>query len=368
MATLAAVALKRVLGTTSSASALKVGRHFSELASVLGASCRAFAASSETSLPSSTRGTVYYQSDSVPTSLLSTGLVGTRRDLLGSDAEFFGTDPRAHEVEILNGRGMNVTLDKNGFSLVPHAWRHIDYYNNDEVVNQYYRECEALLCHTLGASKALAFDHNLRAKSKKLAGEQLKGGSAVQEPLLTYGIHNDYTATSAPSRIRQLTEPPRENDTLRSRGGPGIDPSEVDRLLAGRWMFVNVWRNITEHPVERFPLAACDAASVDLKDLVVFEIRYADRVGENYFARYSSNHRWFYFPRITRDEVILLKCWDSRGQDFIDPKVRLAAMGQEAPTVVPATFALHTAFNDVATRSDAPDRESIEVRLMVFFD
>ena len=34
----------------------------------------------------------------MPTSLLSTGRVGTQRDLLGSDGEFFGTDPVALEA------------------------------------------------------------------------------------------------------------------------------------------------------------------------------------------------------------------------------------------------------------------------------
>ena len=32
------------------------------------------------------------------------------------------------------------------------------------------------------------------------------------------------------------------------------------------------------------PLALCDAQTVEPDDLVVFEIHYADRVGENYFA------------------------------------------------------------------------------------
>ena len=56
----------------------------------------------------------------------------------------------------------------------------------------------------------------------------------------------------------------------------------------------------------------CDAASVSTDDLVTFEIRYADRVGENYMVRHASGQRWSYFPRLTRDEAVLIKCWDSR--------------------------------------------------------
>jgi len=50
--------------------------------------------------------------------------------------------------------------------------------------------------------------------------------------------------------------------------------------------------------------------------LIVFEIKYADRTGENYFAVHRPRHRWWHFPGLTRNEPLLLKCWDSRGADF----------------------------------------------------
>mmetsp|Transcript_1141 Transcript_1141/g.2188 ORF Transcript_1141/g.2188 Transcript_1141/m.2188 type:complete len:331 (-) Transcript_1141:13-1005(-) len=305
-----------------------------------------------------TKGRLYFQSDQVPRSILSTGRVGTNRDLLGSDGEFFGTDPIALEVDISNGRGKQLNLDENGFCLLPHEWAHVDYYDNQQVIGKYYAECEDIVQRATGASRALAFDHNIRAKQRKKAGESLRGGSAVQEPLVTYGVHNDYTVTSAAQRIRQMAKPPSKNDTRKADGSSLLDEDEVETLLQKRWLFVNVWRNIAETPVESFPLAACDARSLDVDDLIVFEIRYADRTGENYFARYSSHQRWFYFPRMEKDEVMLLKCWDSRGKDFV-PKD-----AQESP--VPATFSLHGSFEEVASPPDAKDRESIEVRLVAF--
>ena len=74
----------------------------------------------------STRALMHYQSDHVPRSLTSTGRVGTRRDLAGSDAEFFGVDPAPTRVDIEDGRGAGFTLDANGFCLVGHASEHID--------------------------------------------------------------------------------------------------------------------------------------------------------------------------------------------------------------------------------------------------
>ena len=229
--------------------------------------------------------------------------------------------------------------------------------------------------HT-GATRVLAFDHNVRAKRRKQAASRLSGAgaNAVQEPLVTYGVHNDYTLTSAPRRIEQLAGGPRgANDTLRARGdgGGALQADELAGLLRGRWCFFNVWRNIAERaPVASFPLAMCDAASVRRDDLVVFEIRYADRVGENYFLRHDAQQAWWYYPSLTRDEAVLIKCWDSRGADFLG--MLEAARGlpprADVDAAVPATFSLHSAFEDPASPADAPDRESIEVRLVAFYD
>jgi hypothetical protein len=62
---------------------------------------------------------------------------------------------------------------------------------------------------------------------------------------------------------------------------------------------------------------------------------------------YSPDHRWFYFPEMTPDEAILLKCYDSA----TDGRTR---------------FGPHTAFVDPTTPADAPPRESIELRTLVF--
>ena len=47
--------------------------------------------------------------------------------------------------------------------------------------------------------------------------------------------------------------------------------------------------------------------------------------------------------RMEKDEVMLLKCWDSRGVDFLQYS---EADGPKEP--VPATFSLHGSFEDLA--------------------
>merc|ERR1711862_561294 len=105
-----------------------------------------------------------------------------------------------------------------------------------------------------------------------------------------------------------------------------------------------------------------DGATVPVEDLVVFEIRYADRVGENYFSRHSDSHKWYY-PKMTWDEAAFPKVWDSRGRGFCD---RMPGAPFPESEKVPVTFSLHSAFEDPATPAGAPDRESMEVRTIVF--
>jgi hypothetical protein len=87
------------------------------------------------------------------------------------------------------------------------------------------------------------------------------------------------------------------------------------------------------------------------------------------FAAHRPEHAWWYFPQLTRDEAVLIKCWDSRGADFrgkLEAARGLPPLGEAEPSVR-ATFSLHSGFEDPATPEGAPDRESIEVRCVAFF-
>jgi hypothetical protein len=110
-----------------------------------------------------------------------------------------------------------------------------------------------------------------------------------------------------------------------------------------------VWRNISHDPIETTPLGFVDAESIAPRDLAVCDLVYADRTGEIYQGVYNADHQWHYFPAMTRDEAILIKCYDSEK----DGRAR---------------FSLHSAFDDPTSPADAKPRESIEVRAFAFFD
>ncbi len=227
-------------------------------------------------------------------------------------------------VEIRNGRPLaaGLSLDANGFVLVEHRTAVADFFDPDELRVVYYPEVEGLVQAVSGAARVVVFDHTLRS------GDQAeREARLVREPVLS--VHNDYTEWSGPQRLREIL------------------PDEAAELLAHRFAIIQVWRAINR-PIEANPLAIADARSLAASDLIAAERRYPHRVGETYQVRYNPAHRWFYFPRMQRDEALVFKVYDS------------ARDGR-------ARFTAHTSFADPATPADAPPRQSIEARTFAFF-
>lgn len=232
-------------------------------------------------------------------------------------------------LPIHNARAIaqDLSLDREGAALVVRPTAVQDFYNEAEVRQVYYPEAERLLAEVTGATQALVFDHNVRNLDRAQ-----QGTSNAKEPVKR--VHNDFTAKSGYSRAHA---------ELVARG-----IENPDAVLQQRFAIVNVWRPIAA-PVQASPLALCDAQTIAPTDLVAGDLVYRDRIGETYAITYSPLHRWFYFPQMQRDEVVLIKCFDS------------ATDGR-------ARFAAHTAFDDPTTPANAPARESIELRSLIFYN
>ena len=317
-------------------------------------------------------GSFQYLKDSVAHSLYRNGKVLARRDKDGSDAGKEGMDLEARSMRVRDARRCELTsrrtLDQNGFEMLAHplAAMDLDFLNNEHVVRTYYPQCAELVREVTGANLVTAFDHNIRSAAGKQSKRRIQGGQQVQGP--AHVVHGDYTLTSAPQRLRDLAKSPGANDTfypfLPDRQSL-LDVEVVERLIAdGRFAIINVWRNITQDPVARNPLALCDATSVRPENLVVVEIHYHDRIGENYFAKHADYHQWYFYPGMTRDEVLLIKQWDSSGEFANSNGTHGDALASDSP----CTFSFHSAFEDPATPINAPERWSIEVRCAVLYD
>jgi hypothetical protein len=229
-----------------------------------------------------------------------------------------------HTVAIRDARPVlsQMSLDREGFSLIRFDTAVADFDDDDAVRAVYYPEVERAMTAATGADRVVIFDHTIRRHIPGTTDDR----TGPRQPVPR--IHVDHTVASGPQRVRDVL------------------PDEADDLLRGRVQIINLWRPI-RGPVRDFPLAVCDASSVRCDDLVAADHIYRDRVGETYQVIHDPAHRWFYVPEMRTDEALLLKCFDSR-------------------TDGTARFAPHTAFVDPTTPADAPPRVSIEVRTLVF--
>jgi len=231
---------------------------------------------------------------------------------------------RDFKVRIHNARLVNdLSLDRQAFILAPHETQMRDFYDKDEIRRVYEPEVEALIKRQTGASKVVVFDHTIRAADR---GVERGHRAPVRS------VHNDYTEKSGPQRVRDL-----------------LPADEAEARLKKRFVEINVWRNIAHDPVEMSPLGFVDSESIAPRDLAVCDLVYADRTGEIYIGVYNADHRWYYFPRITREQAVLIKCYDS----LKDGRAR---------------FSLHSAFDDPTSPKNPKPRESIETRTFAFFD
>jgi hypothetical protein len=240
---------------------------------------------------------------------------------------FFETEEREVTIRDMRPLAEELSLDRHGFELRRHETAVDDLYDDAAVADLYEPEIQALLKQVTGADRVVIFDHTRRSDAAD--GAANPGGSRGPASR----VHVDYTVGSGPIRAADI-----------------LGAEMVERTLAagGRIVQVNVWRPIAG-PVQRTPLALADAASVKSAELVATDQVFPDRVGEIYQLAHGPAQRWYWAPRMERDEVLLIKGWDS----LDDGRAR---------------FTPHGAFPLPDQNPDAPPRESIETRTYLVFD
>ena len=243
----------------------------------------------------------------------------------GTDTALREAAYREVEVTIRSARpeAGSLDLEREGFTLSTEASAVSDFYDDDAIEDIYSPEVERLVKQASGAAEVLVFDHTIRVADSTVRSER-----GVREPV--HVAHNDYTARSAPQRVRDL-----------------MPAERAEALLEHRFAVVQTWRPIAG-PVQDRPLAICDAQSIDARDFVLTDLVYADRVGEVMQLSHNPGHRWFYFPEMDPGETLIFKTYDS----LADGRAR---------------FTAHTAFVDPNAPADARPRQSIESRTLAFF-
>jgi len=229
-----------------------------------------------------------------------------------------------HAMDILNARELDApNIDIEGFQLVAHDTAVQDFYDDAQIESIYHAEIKQLLIKETGAYRVEIFDDTRRTSSLDVQKQR-----QIREPADI--VHNDYTAKSGIKRLYDLF------------------PDEADALSQNRFAIINVWRSIAG-PILNHPLVLCDATSVGADELVSVERRAEERIGELQVAVYGEQQRWYYYPHMQMNEALIFKTFDSAD----DGRTR---------------FTIHSSVVDPTAPDDAPPRESIETRCLVFFE
>ena len=248
--------------------------------------------------------------------------------LTGGEAKlFFEIEEVSVEVADMRAVKDKLSIDREGFELHSYMTEVNDLYDETAINTKYFAEIKSLLTERFDASQVCIFD--VTRRSDATGGAQNLDG--LRKPATR--VHVDNTVKSGPQRARDV-----------------LGEQEYERLAgAGAHIFqINVWRPIIG-PVENSPLALADAGSIAEDELVATDQVFSDRVGEIYHIAHSGTQHWYYASQMDRDEVILIKGWDS-----IDD-------GR-------ALFTPHGALEMIESRHNTLPRESIEVRTFVVIE
>ncbi|KAF5671565.1 7alpha-cephem-methoxylase P8 chain [Fusarium denticulatum] len=251
-------------------------------------------------------------------------------------------------VDIRNAASITAFgVDLSGFDVFKSPAKETEFTDDAAVRNGYYGEVEALLKERIPEiKKVVIFDHTIRRREK----------SSPRQPVQQ--VHVDQTPGAAEARVRRHT-----------------DPSETEELLKGRYQIINVWRPIG-HPATDFPLAVVDYRTTKPEDMIKVDLLYPKREdnddddrgkevlpdastlrstegyqikGETYSVAPNDGHKFYYAKDMTPEEVMLIKCFDSKSEVHEGGQHGLAG------------YTPHTAFVDPATPADAKGRQSIEL-------
>ena len=250
-------------------------------------------------------------------------------------AEYNTGEYAPYDVTIRNARLAGpFNLDEHGFTIAHHDTQITDWEANYTGDSAYASEVCEVVKRLTGADMVVPMGGMVRCSGLT--------SPTVQPPAAE--AHVDFTTRSANALAAALYRKTRPT-------GAGYD----------RFIAFSLWRVLSDPPQD-MPLALCEGGSVrddegtantkvDVDEIPTGDALFADIPGEEDMMaatifHHSPDHRWWYYPDMAKDEVILIKFHDSDH-----------SRAWRAP---------HTAFRDVS-RPDAKERRSMEFRGVAFF-
>jgi hypothetical protein len=246
---------------------------------------------------------------------------------INSSRNLITRDRRTIHIEDARSRAQQPSLGREGFALFPHKSAVSDFCNPEELTRIYAPEVERLVTEVSGADQVVICGQVVHRFNER---PPVPVGLNILRPARFAHIDtSDSTATAFTERWQP-----------KNRGQP-----------VRRFAHYNVWRALSPPPQD-IPLALCDARTVLSSELVDAD-SIMDVPGKPessivvVLVRFSPNHRWSYFPDMSRDEVLVFKSHDS------DPA---------QPHHIP-----HCAFKDPSCPPEVAPRTSVEARAVAFW-
>ena len=206
----------------------------------------------------------------------------------------------------------------------------LDLLDNDVVRAEFYAECRRLLARVTGCVDVRGGNHEYRngfgGESGARGARPTPNGSGGA---YAQGIHADMCA-AVEQRFARIVPDERHFESI------------------------NIWRSAIPETIETMPLAVCAMPSVRPDDIVFGDgqntgnIKQYTKVVDQRLI-HGPHQRWWCFPRMTPDEVLLFRQYDTR-QDALNMRT-----------------VFHTAVADPNTPPDAPMRYTIEVRMQAVY-
>jgi len=236
-----------------------------------------------------------------------------------------------HDVTIEDARpiGDALSLDREGFMLARHENPLSPEADLATEGQRYLQSVADLLASLTGAQRVLAQGKGLLKRHAERANVDGSIGPSRW-------AHMDYTRYAARKWLDWI------------EAWEGLDLKDYPR-----WAIYQTWRCISPPPQDN-TLVMCDASSIRPEDLIVFDACVAkpyDEPGnqfESQLCRYDPEQRWYYFPNLAADELLVWKGFDS----------------DEARDTQP----LHNSADIPGLPDDVAPRVSVEARFIAFFD
>jgi len=206
---------------------------------------------------------------------------------------------------IRNARLANTSMDREGFELATHRSAFVLERDRSVLAQDYHAEMAAFLKEYLGASAVRP-----SGESALLVryGERLVGRRELERP-------TDIIDDRIPASFAHLDYFPES--AVQSARYADAAPSSYSRL-----MIVQTWRAVSGAPQD-VPLALCDRRSLHDADISprtgVLAPENSPGWAEPRFTiggiHYNAKQRWYYFPDMEPEEVLLFTGYDSANDD-----------------------------------------------------